>query len=188
MSTFQDCIVSLLDLNDFRKVLTKNSKRAVRTMRMFHKLVDERASAMSAHDEVCFWQDSVLLLASVNSSQRSYERVMNDVSMLKKAIDSIHPDFCHAVCVKGQSFPDPRQDTDNAKPRIIYLSASSLAFANCFDIERHLKYRKADWYIDSRITAKIKTRLVDYTHKINLLPRNTKRDIHVFRGSFRAEP
>jgi hypothetical protein len=186
MSTFQDCIVSLLDLNDFRKSLTKKSKQAVRTMRMFHKLVDERASTMNAHDEVCFWQDSVLLLASVNPSQRSYERVMNDVLTLKKAIDSIHS--CHAICVKGQSFPDLRQNINNARPRIIYLSASSLAFTNCFDVEHHLKAFKADWYIDSRITAKIKTRLADYTRKISLLPRSTERDIHVFHGSFRAEP
>ena len=182
--TLQDCIVSLLDLNDFRALLTRKSRRAVTIMRSFHKLVGDRASALTAHGEVCFWQDSVLLLGSVNSSRKSYQRVMNDVMVLKESIDTIH--HCHAVSVKGQSFPDPRRPSSHRKPRTIYLSASSLAFTNCFDIEHRLKERKADWYIDSRITAKITTRPADYTDSVVLLPRNVTRNVHVYRGSFRS--
>jgi len=183
MSNFRDCIVSFIDLNNISDILTRRSAKGVRLMRDLHELVSERVVQLTAHEEVCFWQDSVLLLAFVDSTKASFRKAMHDVTSLKNAIDALHP--CHAICVKGQSFPIPNIHCHRSRPRAIYLSASSLAFSNCFEIEGKLKKRQADWYIDSRIAAKIVTRSPDYTDQITLLPaRNPPRDILVFRGSF----
>ena len=184
MSTFQDCIVSYVDLNNVKDVLNRQGKKGVRIMLDLHRLVSARAPELRQHQEVCFWQDSVLLLAPVDPTEISYTKVMSEVRVLKDAIHERYP--CHAVCVKGQSFPPPASQTPSGRPRVIYLSASSLAFSNCFDIESRLKKHKADWYIDSRITSKIQTRAPDCCSTgVPLLPRNVSpRDIHVFWGSF----
>jgi hypothetical protein len=182
MKTFRDCIVSYLDLNDVSEILTRNSARGVRVMRDLHRLVSDCAHKLAAHEEICFWQDSVLLLAPVKNTGASYQRVMTEVTILKETIHALHP--CHAVSVKGQSFPAPSIQTSTSQPRIIYLSASSLAFSNCFEIERRLKWNKADWYIDPRIIRQIKSRKPDKTKAVTLLPRNISRKIHMFHGSF----
>jgi hypothetical protein len=183
MSTFQDCIVSFLDLNNLSTLLDQKSAHGVKVMRALHQLVTDRAHTLTSHEEVCFWQDSVLLLASVDVTRQSYQRAMSNVATLKDAIDTLHP--CHAVSVKGQSFPAPSRPPSTRKPpRTIYLAASSLAFSNCFTIEGQLKRHKADWYIDSRIIGKIKSRHADEIESVILLPRNVSRKIHVFRGSF----
>ncbi|HEY5812406.1 MAG TPA: hypothetical protein VIT23_07115, partial [Terrimicrobiaceae bacterium] len=178
-------IISYLRLQIAPKLMISQSscESWVRMMRDLHQLVSDRAHTLTAHEEVCFWQDSVLLLALVSSTHESYQRAMNDVVMLKEAIDGLHP--CHAVSVKGQSFPAPIVSQSCRKPRTIYLSASSLAFSNCFKIEGELRNQKADWYIDSRITAKVKTRAADHIKSIILLPRNVSRKIHVYHNSFR---
>jgi hypothetical protein len=137
---------------------------------------------ITAHEEVSFWQDSVLLLAFVDTTKASFRRAMRDVKVLKGVINALHP--CHVVCVKGQSFPAPSNGGMNNKPRVIHLSASSLAFSNCFKVEDRLKRRKADWYIDSRIVAKISPRKADAIKPVKLLPGNISRAIHIFHGSF----
>jgi hypothetical protein len=185
VSTFQDCIVSYLDLNDLGALLATKSRRGVAVMRSLHQLVSSIAHTFAAHDEVCFWQDSVLLVAPVTAARDSYQRAMSDVERLKQAIDGLNHCHCHAVSIKGQSFPAPTFPRARRRPRTIYLSASSLAFSNCFEVEHHLSHRKADWYLDSRITSKIAHRQPDFSDPVILLPRNAKRDIHVFRGSFR---
>ncbi len=182
MSNFRDCIVSLIDLNNVSKILSRRSKKGVRLMRDFHQLVASQVHTLAAHEEVCFWQDAVLLLALVDKTTGSFSRAVGDVRKLKEAIESIHP--CHAVCVKGQAFPAPPIRSRNAKPRAIYLSASSLAFANCFTIESALKKSEADWYIDSRITNMVHTRTADRSKSVKLLPRLVSREIHMFHGSF----
>ncbi len=182
MSDFRDCVVSFIDLNNVSKVLNSRSKKGVAIMRRLHKLVNERVDTLSAHEEVCFWQDSVLLLAFVDDSPASFARVMHDVQTLKAKIEELYP--CHAVCVKGQAFPAPPIRTRRRKPRSIYLSASSLAFSNCFTIEHTLKRHRADWYLDSRITNMVDMRAPDNVERVKLLPRLVSRKIHVFHGSF----
>lgn len=153
-------------------------------MRSLHQLVGNIAHTLAAHDEVCFWQDSVLLVAQVTAARDSYQRAMSDVERLKQAIDGLKDCHCHAVSIKGQSFPAPTF-TRSKRPRTIYLSASSLAFSNCFEVEQRLRHRTADWYLDSRITSKIAHRQPDFSDPVILLPRSAKREIHVFRDSFR---
>ena len=183
MNKKQDCIVSLIDLDD-----TMKKQSPSKLMRKLHQRVSDFAHNLTRHDEVCFWQDSVLLLAPVDLTEDSYKRAMNDVKSLKDAIDALHA--CHAVSVKGRSFPPPKPLRYN-KPRTIYLSASSFAFTNCFTIEKELKDWEADWYVDSRIIQRIKAREGDFTRQIALLPEGTKpRYVHGYIGSFfpRGQP
>ncbi len=182
MKSLRDCIVSFIDLNNIGELLGERSKKGVRIMHGLHQLVSRQVHTLTAHEEVCFWQDSVLLLAFVDESAESFSRVMNDVKRLKEAIEGLNP--CHAVCVKGQAFPAPAVRSRKTKPRAIYLSASSLAFSNCFKIEHELKKYRADWYIDSRIIGKVNTRTPDHSVPIKLLPKNLPRTIHVFQNSF----
>ena len=178
MNKKRDCIVSLIDLDN-----TMKKQSPSKLMRRLHQHVSDFTHNLARHDEVCFWQDSVLLLAPVVSSEESYKRAMNDVKSMKDAIELLHA--CHAVSVKGRSFPPPSPPCHN-KPRTIYLSASSFAFSNCFTIEEELKDWKADWYIDSRIVKKIKAREGDFTpRRIKLLPAGTEpRNVHGYMGSF----
>ena len=108
---------------------------------------------------------------------------MKDVVTLKETIHTLHD--CHAISVKGQSFPDPISPISNLKPRTIYLSASSWAFSICFKIEGELKHRKADWYIDNRIITKIKAKRAKDVDEVVLMPGNVSRKIHVYFGAFR---
>jgi hypothetical protein len=178
MNKKQDCIVSLIDLDH---TMTRQSPSKL--MRKLHQRVSDFAHNLAWHDEVCFWQDSVLLLASVNSTKDSYKRAMNDVKSMKDTVNELRA--CHAVSVKGRSFRPPNLPCHN-KPRTIYLSASSFAFTNCSTIEKELKDWEADWYIDSRIVKKINARRGDFTpRQITLLPARTKpRNIHGYIGSF----
>lgn len=180
MSEFQDCIVSYLDLNDVGQILLKESRRGVQTMRKLHAVVAAHAHTLRAHEEICFWQDSVLLLGHVPTS-KSYQRVMSEVVRLKDLIQRLHP--CHAVCVKGRSFPPPLIRSRRSKPTVIYLSASSLAFANAFKVEGKLGRHAADWYIDVRIVRHCRFRTADLRKCVKLLPTNAEREIYLYRGS-----
>ena len=181
MSDFQDCIVSYVDLNDVGRILSRESRRGVQTMRKLHRLVASYAHTLSAHEEICFWQDSVLLLGHVATTSESYQRIMSDVVRLKDRIQKIQP--CHAVCVKGKSFPAPIIHSRQSNPNVVYLSASSLAFSNAFHVEREMGHHAADWYIDSRIVRRCRFRTADLCKVVKLLPTNAERDIHLYRGS-----
>jgi len=180
---YRDCILSFLDLDDIKKILRRKSSAGIRILRDFHKLVAARAPKLAAHDEICFWQDSVLLVAYVDATTDAYTGVMSEVKVLKEAIDTILPS--HAVCVKGRTFPYKDIQSSQTRPRVIYLSASSLAFSNCFHIENELgRDFRADWYIDTRIIRKVTARKEDHVKLVELLPRNKRRNIHMYHGSF----
>jgi hypothetical protein len=185
MSDFQDCIVSFIDLNDVGQILSEESRRGVQTMRSLHRLVAGYAHTLRGHEEICFWQDSVLLLGHVVATTESYQKLMSEVIRLKDRIQKLNP--CHAVCVKGQSFPAPPVRSRPGKPKVIYLSASSLAFSNAFHVERELGSHEADWYIDSRIVKLCRFRAADLRKEVKLLPSNAKRKIHLYRGSPHAK-
>jgi hypothetical protein len=150
-------------------------------MQRLHSVVAAYAHSLRAHEEICFWQDSVLLLGHVNKDPESYERVMSDVVRLKKQVGAEH--VCHAVCVKGKSLPPPNIRPKRTTPRVLYLSASSLAFSNAFQIEHELGRHAADWYIDVRIVNKCRFRPADLTEGVRLLPGNSTRKVHLYFGS-----
>ena len=91
MSAFRDCIVSFIDLNDIGRLLRRKSKRGVRIIRELHRLVSSRVHDLNEHEEVCFWQDSVLLLGLVDTTNAKYCRVMKDVSTLYEAVNGLYP-------------------------------------------------------------------------------------------------
>ncbi len=187
MSDFCDCIVSLIDMIGVRDLLDRGDRKAVTTMRRMHAAVIRAAAHFDLKTEICFWNDSVLIHSLVNESDTSYASAMCPLVEMKAAIDAVRPSYC--ICVKGQSFPSPDElSKRKSDARLVYLSASSLAFTNCFDVEyavRKAHYEK-DWYLDNRIVRKIRTlsRKADLTATFSLYPRGSQRVFHMFRGSF----
>jgi len=169
-------------------MLATSSKDAVDLLRRMHKEVQSAVEELTLHEEVCFWNDSVLLVGCVDASAEKHERIMREVCVIKKAVDKVKRSY--AICVKGQPFPPPYGESNivTGKPRCIYLHASSLAFSNCFMIEEEVKKMKwkKDWYIDNRIIKKINTHQPDRTHVLHLWPRERKCTLHMYIGTFWA--
>ena len=184
MKTWSNCIVTFIDLIGISSLLERNSREGIALLRRMHNKVFDEKATLSAHEEVCFWNDSVLLLGYVDNSSSTYLKIMNEVSELKRKIDTIKKSF--AICMKGQVFPPPYKLVDKSQttPNMFYLKASSLAFANCFIIEKALKRYRKHWYIDGRIVKKIKPRKEDLRKSVTLHPRNRKGSIYMYRGSF----
>jgi|GEM_PF-870043 len=189
MADWRDCIVSYIDMIDVGALLRSRSRGAVDKMRKMHKGVMDTSAKLVAHAEVCLWNDSVLMVGFVTGSRTSYRDVMTEVCAVKEVVDAVRKSY--AICVKGQAFPRPpsgmeRQPSDSGRPSLIYLQASSLAFANCFVIEELARAKKSnsEWYIDNRIRTKLSLRQGDRSEELKLYPRSTIRKIHMYNGSF----
>ena len=189
MADLRDCIVSYIDMIGIGPLLTKRSREAVYTMRKMHEAVSHALLQVSAHEEVCLWNDSVLMVGFVTESRKSYRTLMEEVRTVKRIIDGIQRNY--AICVKGKAFPGPKSESQERRrgidqPRLVYLQASSLAFANCFKIEQQAKQAgwKWDWYIDNRIRTKLSLRLGHDVQDVELHPRSNLRQIHMYRGGF----
>ena len=188
MNYYPHCIVTLIDMIGIRSLLNQGDSAAVATMRQMHSKIPKSAGAFSSDTEICFWNDSVLIHSLVEESDSSFVSAMRPIAALKFAIDDVCPSY--AICVKGKSFP---QQTIPANPghvcRLLRLSASSLAFTNCFDVEAKVKkanYKKA-WYIDNRIIKRIRGKLsrpADLKRTFSLYPRGARRVFHMFDDSF----
>lgn len=188
MSEWKDSIISYIDLLGISKKLHEKSHDAIKKMREMHRKVHKLASfEMPMHDYVYYWNDSILLTAIV-SQHKDYELVMREVDMLKRFVDKIYPSY--AVCVKGKIIPGPNDICEESyhgklqnKLKVIYIKASSLAFANCFLIEKNLSRRYAKhWYIDKRIISKIKISPPSAIAKTTLFPRKTRREVFMYNG------
>jgi hypothetical protein len=189
MADFRDCIVSYIDMVGITALLTRRSKQAVHTMRKMHEVVSRALPQVPTHEEICLWNDSVLMVGFVTESESSFRAVMQEVLAVKRIVDGIQKSY--AICVKGQAFAGPqspvpewRSGTD--RPRLLYLQASSLAFANCFEIEHRAREAgwKWDWYIDNRIRTKLSLRLGEDTQEMELHPRSNLRRIHMYSSDF----
>lgn len=178
-----------------RSDLDRGDSAAVAKMRRMHSAIPKNAGGFAHGTEICFWNDSVLIHSPVEESDSSFVSAMRPIVGLKAAIDVICPSY--AICVKGKSFPSPETPT---KPcyvcRLVYLSASSLAFTNCFDVDAELKMKpyfkkkRYKWYIDNRIIKRIKGTLskpADWTHRFDLYPKDARRVFHMFDDSTRAD-
>lgn len=189
MANFVNCIVSYIDMMDIGSLLSSRSRDAVHKMRQMHKAVSHPRLQISAHKEVCLWNDSVLMVGFVTESRSCYRALMREVCVVKQVIDSIQKSY--AICVKGKAFPGPQMGTEKrcsviGQPRLVYLQASSLAFANCFEIEHQAKEQgwKWDWYIDNRIRTKLSLRPGDESKEVELYPGGRVRRVHMYKGSF----
>lgn len=186
VSKWQNCIVSYIDMSGVKNMLARSSKDAVRLVRRMHTKVQTASRKLTMHEEVCFWNDSVLLVGSVDAPPERYEQIMREVHTIKAVVDEVKRGY--AICVKGITFPPPRAKslTCSPGPRLIYLHASSLALSNCFLIEKRAKEKKwrRDWYIDDRIIKHIDARRPDWTDVVDLWPRSRKCELHMYNGSF----
>ena len=127
-----------------------------------HKIAYDAANnSVPKHKKVYYWNDSVLMLALPDSTH-DYEPIIREVNGLKRAIDRIWPTY--AISMKGQTIPETLPCTRDHltggwidQQRAVYIQASSLAFSNCFEVERKLgKIKKKPWYVDERIVNAIR--------------------------------
>ena len=166
-------------------MLARSSKDAVSLLRRMHKEVQSAAEELKMHEEVCFWNDSVLLVGCLDGPAERHEKIMRDVCIIKNAVDKVKR--AYAICVKGKLFPPPHGESEltSGRPRLIYLHASSLALSNCFMIEEEAKRKwRRDWYIDDRIIKEIDARRPDRTHVLHLWPRKRRCTLHMYSGTF----
>lgn len=193
MSSWRDCAVTLIDVASIRKLAEQPNTRASELMRKLHKMVfDEAGSRLPAHAHVYIWNDSVLLLAFLDSA--SPEAVLREVDGLKRKIDDLAKCFglgqSYAIAVQGQPFPeielgqgDVRQAGALQSPRVTIIKASSYAMANCFLIEKYFKNMKKPWYVDSRLAKSLRTDAVaTKKEKVPLLPGTRARQVYVYSG------
>jgi len=179
-----------MDVIGVRRLLDAGKPDAVAAMKQVHHAVATAKIHYSRNTEICVWNDSVLIHSIVSESDNSYVEAMRPLAILKATVDTIRPSF--AICVKGQSLRSPNIPVTKSRRsfRFIYLSASSLALTNCFEVEKALKHHRKDWYIDARIMRRIKSSLSrdgDATEKVSLYPRDTCRTFHMFKNSFIRE-
>lgn len=187
MSGGVDCIVSYIDLIGMSEELNNNTPHAFQKMREMHELVYDVANHLvPKHKKLYYWNDSVLTLALPDSTQ-DYEPIMREVNGLKRALDRIWPTY--AISMKGQTIPETfpctpdhptRGRVDQA--RAVYIQASSLAFSNCFEVEKKLGGAKKPWYLDERIVNHISTPESYTFQTVSLHPRRTKRKIFLYDG------
>ena len=180
---WKDYVVTMFDLDAIKEQAPDGSGSVI--MQCLYDLI-KREMAGNGFDTVekaYVWNDSVLLMASLDANESKYERILHDADKLKRKIDSIDKSF--AVAVKGQPFPVPANEGATQNSRFVFIKASSYAFANCFEIPKHFKrYRRVrDWYVDGRIVKHIATppSHID-TAMVRLLPNQEKRRVYAYDG------
>ena len=189
MSGWKKSIVTYMDLIGIKDTATYTDSRATDLMRRMHSLVDAQMShEMKNHDHCYIWNDSVLLLAYLESPHHETDEniILKEADKLKRRVDEICQSY--AISVKGQVFPDNSilhpplfNGQISEQARVVRLKASSYAMGNCFIIEKRLwKKLEKPWYIDGRIAKRLNTKTVCTKHRIKMLPRDKKRDIYVY--------
>ena len=182
---YKECIVSYIDLIDLKKTIN-NPNHAVEIMGQVHQTVYSQISNdMPLHSYAYSWNDSVLLLAYINNRSSDFNGIIKEVVDLKRKIDQVRS--CYTICMKGLVFPSPFQyagavydSPQPEQPRHVFIKASSIAFANCIEIEKCLgKFRKA-WYIDESIAKELNSSNPCLHKKIKLLPNNEEKIIYMF--------
>jgi len=187
MSGGVDCIVSYIDLIGISEELDNNTPHAIDKMREMHKIAYDAANnSVPKYKKVYYWNDSVLMLALPNSTH-DYEPIMREVNRLKRAIDRIWATY--AISMKGQTIPETLPCTRDHlttgwidQQRAVYIQASSLAFSNCFEVEKKLGGAKKPWYLDERIVNHISTSQSRTYRTVSLHPRRTHRKIFLYDG------
>jgi len=176
-----------MDLIGFGKLIENNSLNAVEIMQRFHQTVYNQINVnMNNHNHAYTWNDSVLIVASIDEKYSGLSEIMKEVDSLKKKIDEVHK--CYAISVKGMSFSGPsiwgghQYVGQMDQPKFVFLKASSYAFSNCFEIEKKLKIKKKSWYLDKRIGSRINTDKIYDEESINMLPSGNPRPVYLYDG------
>ena len=180
------CIVSYIDIIGIKEKLLEEKSDSISIMKNVHQIVYGLSSTgMDNHDHVYSWNDSILLLATIKNDRDNRKNIINEIIQIRQRIAQISP--CYIICVKGMTIPGPLRFTGDVysgqltdQPRHIYIKASSMAFANCFEIEKKCKKHKKNWYIDERIIKGLNLKSSTLTCQVAMLPSNKKRKIYMY--------
>lgn len=186
MNDMEHCIVTLFDIVGIKQALENEKQDAIQIMRRVHQDVYGQVSTVMNHNDHAYcWNDSVLLLAGTDRVISNAQEVMAEVVALKKRLDAIQS--CYVISVKGLSIPGPLQWSGSVidgslegQAKFVYIKASSMAFSNCFEIEKALKKLQMQYYIDSRIAQKLKTTANGAAHNVAMLPDRVIRPVMVY--------
>lgn len=184
------CIVTAFDLIGTR-VSAPNGVASSRMLQMHRFAVEKINDGMPNHNHGYVWNDSVLLLTYSTKPATLRRSVLIELSEFKFALEQWCGAQTYAISVQGLAFPQSSlvsplvfQGNNTDQPRTVVLKTSSWAMANCFAIEKALKKKSADWYIDSRITKGLRLPSPFASEEIELLPKNKRRVINMYKGYF----
>ncbi|MBK5547633.1 hypothetical protein JFT85_23005 [Pseudomonas sp. TH04] len=182
------CIVTAFDLVGTRG-LAASGKGSSAMIDMHNRAAAKINHDLPLHSHGYIWNDSVLLLSYMTEPNWSKQGFFAELNAFKSFLEQQCGTSMYAISVKGLAFPQDimTQAVFNGQiadqPRAVVLKTSSWAMANCFLIEKALGHHRADWYIDSRITAGANLPKSFASEIIDLLPKNDPRTIDMFKGS-----
>ena len=176
----QDCVVTFVDLIGTGDEYAVETGQSSQKMMDFHDTAARTAPDLTVHDHVYAWNDSAVLLAFVDSSQKDWTPIMEDVARFIDEVETI--ERCYAISVKGQSFPAPlRQKALGNGANFTFLSLSSYAFSNCFRIEKELKRYRRRWYVDGWVKQRLPGSLRGKVRSVRMLPKYSERNVYMYR-------
>jgi len=177
---WRDCIVTYIDMAGVKDRIKPGA--ASRLMRRLHGVVfKELRIGFPTIEYAYVWNDSVLLLSYVQQTDQSFEAALRDTELLKRKIDTVGRSF--AIAVKGRAFARSRSErTLGHAPRVTILRTSSWAMANCFEVQEKLKHHRATWYVDGRISKRIRTTRKCKRFRVSMLPSRKRRYVCTFNG------
>ena len=190
MRTFKKCIVTWIDLIGITEKIENEKQEALDLMEKFRNKVQGWSDNSNHHMHAYTLNDSAILLGYITGQEEeSVDRIITEITDLKANVDIICPSF--AIAVKGTTFKEDivkqplvfeAQIEDG--PKYINIKASSIAFANIFEIEKKLKNHKMCWYIDDRIVSLSSIlRTPDLVEEVKLMPSRDAREIHMYKNS-----
>jgi hypothetical protein len=182
------CIVTAFDLIGTRS-LAASGKASSAMIEMHGLAVMKINHGLPLHSHGYIWNDSVLLLSYMTEPNWSKPDFFAELNAFKSFLEEQCNASMYAISVKGLAFPDDITTSAvfngqiSGQPRAVVLKTSSWAMANYFLIEKHLGRHRADWYIDSRISADANLPKPFASDSIDLLPKKERRTIDMFRGN-----
>lgn len=155
---------------------------------MHNRAVTKINHGLPLHSHGYIWNDSVLLMSYMTEPNWSKSEFVAELDDFRSYLEQQCGASIYAISVKGMAFPQDEMAPAvfnglvANQPRAVVLKTSSWAMANCFLIEKALKHHRADWYIDSRITKDANLPAPFASEKVDLLPKDQARTIHMFKG------
>jgi hypothetical protein len=182
--TWQDCIVSYVDLVGVANLAAQGGSIASEKMREFHRLTRDAMKVLISHKQAYCWNDSALLLADWDNTKVGVSKILKEASDLIQKINSQIGD-CYAVSIKGQTFPEFDATlvgdglNQKGESRCVILKSSSYAMGNCFLVEEAAKETNvfSQWYIDSRLVELFESNAIP-SFPVKLMPDGIERLIY----------
>ena len=179
------CIITALDLVGTRS-LASSGRGSSKMIQMHERAVAKINYGLPLHSHGYVWNDSVLLLSYETKPPSRRREVLVELSEFKTWLELECEATLYAISVMGLAFPQNRFSAAvfngqiAGESRAVVLKTSSWAMSNCFIIEKELGHRRADWYMDSRITNDVMLPKPFASQDVELLPRKKARTIHMY--------